>query len=62
MPWRVGSELIHGFGLAGALRETGLAQAGVSMAMPLFSFNLGVEAGQLIVAAVFLPALFLMRR
>jgi asparagine N-glycosylation enzyme membrane subunit Stt3 len=54
--------LIHGFGFAGALRETGLGQSGASIALPLFSFNLGVEAGQLAVAAVVLPALLLMYR
>lgn len=54
--------LIHGFGFAAALRETGLGHAGASIALPLFSFNLGVEAGQLAVAAVFLPLLILVRR
>jgi hydrogenase/urease accessory protein HupE len=57
-----GFGLIHGFGFASALRETGLGREGASVAMPLFSFNLGVEAGQLLVAALLLPALFLMRR
>lgn len=54
--------LIHGFGFAAALRETGLGHTGASIAMPLFSFNAGVETGQLAVAAVFLPLLFLARR
>lgn len=54
--------LIHGFGFASALRETGLGHTGSEIALPLFSFNLGVEAGQLAVAAVVVPLLFLGRR
>ncbi|MEZ5938234.1 MAG: HupE/UreJ family protein [Hyphomonadaceae bacterium] len=38
--------LLHGFGFAGALREIGLPEDAVPLA--LFSFNLGVEAGQLL--------------
>jgi hypothetical protein len=45
--------LLHGFGFAGALKEIGLPQTDVPMA--LLTFNLGVEAGQLMfVAAVLL--------
>ncbi len=58
----LGFGLIHGFGFAGVLRETGLAQSGAALATPLLAFNLGVEIGQLAVAAVFLPLLFLARR
>lgn len=54
--------LIHGFGFAGVLRESGLAERGAALAKPLLAFNLGVELGQLAVAAVFLPLLFLARR
>jgi hypothetical protein len=57
-----GFGLIHGLGFAGALRETGLGSAGISLLKPLFSFNLGVESGQLAVATVFLPLLFWLRR
>jgi hypothetical protein len=57
-----GFGLIHGFGFASVLRETGLAQSGQSIVMPLFSFNLGVELGQLAVAAVFVPLLLALRR
>jgi hydrogenase/urease accessory protein HupE len=39
--------LIHGFGFAGVLREIGLPSHGLGWA--LFSFNLGVEVGQLLV-------------
>lgn len=54
-PWVVGLAfgLLHGFGFAGALREIGLPQTDVPLA--LFMFNLGVEAGQLLfVVAVLL--------
>ena len=46
-PWIVAFVfgLLHGFGFAGALKETGLPQTDVSLA--LLTFNLGVEAGQL---------------
>ena len=42
--------LVHGFGFAGFLMETGLL--GRSLLLPLLGFNLGVEAGQLILIAV----------
>ncbi|HEX5645146.1 MAG TPA: HupE/UreJ family protein [Erythrobacter sp.] len=53
-PWIVafGFGLLHGFGFAGALREIGLPEGQVPMA--LLTFNLGVEAGQLIVIAAVL--------
>jgi len=38
--------LLHGFGFGGALREIGLPQSDVPLA--LLTFNLGVEAGQLL--------------
>jgi hypothetical protein len=41
--------LIHGFGFAGFLMETGVL--GTSLLVPLFGFNLGVEIGQLLVVA-----------
>jgi hydrogenase/urease accessory protein HupE len=52
-PWVVAFAfgLLHGFGFAGALMEIGLPQTDIPMA--LLTFNLGVEAGQLLfVAAV----------
>lgn len=58
----LGFGLIHGFGFATALRETGLAGSGLALVKPLVAFNLGVECGQLAVAAVFLPMLFALRR
>ena len=54
--------LIHGFGFAGALRELGIGANGSAFAVPLLAFNLGVEAGQIAVAAVFLPLLWWARR
>ena len=42
--------LIHGFGFASVLREMGLPTGAIGWS--LFSFNLGVEVGQLAVVAV----------
>jgi hydrogenase/urease accessory protein HupE len=53
-PWVVAFSfgLLHGFGFASALSEIGLPQGDIPLA--LFSFNVGVETGQLIfIAAVF---------
>jgi hypothetical protein len=49
--------LLHGFGFAGALREVGLPQTEIPLA--LFAFNVGVELGQLafVMAALALTAL-----
>jgi hypothetical protein len=57
-----GFGLIHGFGFAGALRSAGLAGSGAQVIGPLFSFNLGVEIGQLAVATVIVPLLISLRR
>ncbi len=46
--------LLHGLGFAGALREVGLPQADVPLA--LFSFNLGIEIGQLAFVTALLAA------
>ncbi|MBI4886743.1 MAG: HupE/UreJ family protein [Acidobacteria bacterium] len=52
--------LVHGFGFANVLREFGLpAQA---LGWSLFSFNVGVEIGQLVVVLVVTTALGLIRR
>lgn len=51
--------LIHGFGFAGALGP--LQLPGPELAVALFAFNLGVEAGQLLVALLVLPATFALR-
>jgi hydrogenase/urease accessory protein HupE len=51
-PWLVAFSfgLLHGFGFAGALKEIGLPQGDVPLA--LFTFNVGVEVGQLLFVAV----------
>jgi HupE/UreJ protein len=55
-PWMVAFAfgLLHGFGFAGALKEVGLPQSDVPLA--LLTFNLGVEAGQLLFVAAVLAA------
>lgn len=50
--------LIHGFGFAGILRDLGVGGDGRGLMVPLFSFNLGVELGQLLIAVVVLPLLW----
>jgi hypothetical protein len=52
--------LIHGFGFANALSELGLG--GGTLALALVGFNLGVEAGQLAIVAIFLPLAYALRR
>jgi hypothetical protein len=50
---------VHGFAFAGGLLPLGLPRAQLPLA--LLGFNLGVEAGQLLVLAVALPLLLLVR-
>jgi hydrogenase/urease accessory protein HupE len=52
--------LIHGFGFANVLREFGLPQE--ALGWSLFSFNVGVELGQLAIVLVVAAALALIRR
>lgn len=52
--------LVHGFGFAGALTELGLGRDRIVSA--LVRFNLGVEIGQVLVAALVLAALTQLRR
>ena len=47
--------LVHGFGFATVLREMGVGREGTRLAVPLVSFNLGVEVGQIAIAALVLP-------
>jgi hydrogenase/urease accessory protein HupE len=47
--------LVHGLGFASALRELGIGGLGARAAIPLVSFNLGVELAQIAIAAVVLP-------
>jgi hypothetical protein len=55
-----GFGLIHGFGFASVLAELGLPSDALVIA--LVGFNLGVEAGQLAIVALFLPLAFSLRR
>jgi hydrogenase/urease accessory protein HupE len=56
-----GFGLIHGFGFASALREAGIGSGTGGILLPLFSFNLGVEVGQIMVAAAALPIIWKLR-
>ena len=62
LPWAVAFSfgLLHGFGFANALAETGLPQGDIPLA--LFTFNVGVELGQLAFIGVVLGALALVKR
>ena len=57
LPWVIAFlfGLLHGFGFAGALREIGLPETDVPVA--LLTFNLGVEAGQLLIIAATIASL-----
>ncbi len=55
-----GFGLIHGFGFANVLAELDLPQG--ALVRSLVGFNLGVEAGQLAIVAVFLPLAYALRR
>ena len=52
--------LIHGFGFASVLADLGLPKD--ALALTLVGFNLGVEAGQLAIVALFLPLAYALRR
>lgn len=52
--------LVHGFGFANVLREMELPRAG--LALSLFTFNLGVEVGQVVIVALFWPLLLALDR
>jgi hydrogenase/urease accessory protein HupE len=56
-----GFGLIHGFGFASVLREMGIGAGTGGVALPLLSFNVGVELGQIMVAAVALPIIWKLR-
>lgn len=61
-PWMVtfAFGLLHGLGFAGALKEIGLPQSDVPLA--LLAFNIGVEAGQLVFVVLALAALTIVSR
>ena len=54
-----GFGLLHGFGFAGVLSE--VDAEGTPLWRTLIAFNLGVEAGQLVIVAAFLPIAYLLR-
>jgi hydrogenase/urease accessory protein HupE len=56
-----GFGFIHGFGFASALRETGIGSRTGGIVLPLLSFNIGVELGQIMVAAAALPIIWKIR-
>ncbi|HEY3119948.1 MAG TPA: HupE/UreJ family protein [Vicinamibacteria bacterium] len=59
-PWiALGFGLVHGFGFAGVLREMALPRG--ALGWSLFSFNLGVEIGQLLVVLAVASALAALR-
>ncbi len=62
LPWIVAFTfgLLHGFGFAGALSEIGLPQSAIPLA--LFTFNVGVEIGQLLFVASVLVLYAIARR
>lgn len=51
--------LVHGFGFATVLVDLGLP--GISLATALVGFNLGVEAGQVLIVMLFFPLAVLLR-
>jgi hydrogenase/urease accessory protein HupE len=52
--------LLHGFGFATALKESGIG-SGANAMLPLLAFNSGVELGQLAVATLALPLIHKLR-
>ena len=61
-PWLLafGFGLLHGFGFAGALSEIGFSDS--SLVYSLLFFNLGIEAGQLLVLPFFVFIVWLFNR
>ena len=53
--------LVHGLGFATALRDMRIG-SGAATVLPLLSFNLGVELGQIAVAALVLPVILWLQR
>jgi len=53
--------MVHGLGFATDLKERLAGIIGTKIAVPLVSFNLGVELGQMAVAALVLPLIWWLR-
>lgn len=62
MPWLIAFTfgLLHGFGFASALSETGLPQTAIPLALAFF--NIGVEVGQIIFVAIVLAIGFILSK
>jgi hydrogenase/urease accessory protein HupE len=54
--------LVHGLGFASALQELGIGRLGVRAALPLLSFNVGVELAQIAIAALVLPLVWKLKQ
>ena len=59
-PLAFGFGLVHGFGFAGVLAD--LSIGGPDMLLPLLTFNLGMEVGQLAFVCIAVPLLALAMR
>jgi hypothetical protein len=55
-----GFGFIHGFGFANALKELNLPKQ--DFAITIFSFNIGVEIGQIIIVLAILPIIYIFRK
>lgn len=53
--------LVHGLGFASVLQETGIG-SGTANILPLLSFNLGVEIGQIAIILLVLPVLWKLQK
>lgn len=53
--------LVHGCGFATILRDRGIGADGEGVAAPLVWFNVGVEVGQIAIAALLLPVIWKMK-
>jgi uncharacterized membrane-anchored protein YitT (DUF2179 family) len=53
-----GFGLVHGFGFASVLQEMDISSGGTGILLPLLSFNLGIETGQIVVASFVLPMIW----
>lgn len=53
-----GFGLVHGFGFASVLQELDISSGGTGILLPLLSFNLGIETGQIVVASIVLPMIW----
>lgn len=56
----LGFGLVHGFGFAGVLRELDIGNGDTGILLPLLSFNLGIEVGQVTVACLVLPMIWML--